>query len=61
MFAVIYFFMIAPQMRKAKKERTFLKDLKSCKIQNTEPLQESSSSKITDSGNVDLSSYAVMR
>ena len=28
MFAVIYFFMIAPQMRKAKKERTFLKDLK---------------------------------
>jgi|TARA_B100000475_G_C14882734_1_gene266894 preprotein translocase subunit YajC len=29
MFAVIYFFMIAPQMRKAKKERKFLKDLKS--------------------------------
>lgn len=29
MFAVIYFFMIAPQMRKAKKERKFLTDLKS--------------------------------
>ena len=28
MFAVIYFFMIAPQMRKAKKERKFLTDLK---------------------------------
>ena len=28
MFAVIYFFMIAPQMRKAKKERKFLMDLK---------------------------------
>ena len=29
MFAVIYFFMIAPQMRKAKKERKFLSELKS--------------------------------
>ena len=29
MFAVIYFFMIAPQMRKAKKERKFLTELKS--------------------------------
>ena len=28
MFAVIYFFMIAPQMRKSKKERKFLIDLK---------------------------------
>lgn len=29
MFVVIYFFMIAPQMRKAKKERKFLNELKS--------------------------------
>ena len=29
MFAVIYFFMIAPQKRKAKKERKFLSELKS--------------------------------
>ena len=28
MFVVIYFFMIAPQMRKAKKERKFLNELK---------------------------------
>ena len=28
MFIVIYFFMIAPQMRKAKKEKKFLSDLK---------------------------------
>ena len=28
MFVVIYFFMIAPQMRKSKKEKKFLSDLK---------------------------------
>ena len=28
MFVVIYFFMIAPQMRKSKKERKFLNELK---------------------------------
>lgn len=28
MFVVIYFFMIAPQMRKAKKEKKFLNELK---------------------------------
>ena len=40
MIAVIYFFMIAPQMRKAKKERKFLTDLKKVEVFSQENLKK---------------------